>query len=120
MYGEVAAALVERTTQEWMDLMLELDIPCSEVKGLADLLADPHLEDVGFFQPSGDYPPGIVRTLPQPVLFGGIETQADHAARTLGGDSREVLRMCGYGHADIDRLVDSGVVSEGNAAAAVR
>jgi crotonobetainyl-CoA:carnitine CoA-transferase CaiB-like acyl-CoA transferase len=112
LYSEVAAAMAERTTQEWMHVMLELDIPCSEVKDLDDLLADPHLEDVDFFTPDGDYPPTIRRALPQPIQFGGVESQPDRAARRLGQDSREVLRTCGYREEEIDRLISEGVVRE--------
>jgi len=116
LYREVAAALAERGTQEWMDLMLELDIPCSEVKDLNDLLSDPHLQDIDFFTPQGNYPPGILRALPQPVLFGGVEKRPDNAAPALGQDSRGVLRMCGYDDAEIDRLVGNGIVKESSVA----
>lgn len=119
LYREVAAALVERRTQEWMDLLLRLDIPCSEVKDLNQLLDDPHLQDIDFFTPKGAYPPSIVRSLPQPVLFGGIEQRPDQAAPRLGQDSREVLRMCGYDNAKVDQLISDGVVRDNAAAASV-
>ncbi|HEX7012244.1 MAG TPA: CoA transferase [Steroidobacteraceae bacterium] len=110
MYGEVARVLVERTTAEWISVLLELDIPCSEVNTLDDLLTDPHLQDVGFFDLNGDYPSDIARALPQPVIFEGIEQRPDRAAPGLGADTRDVLRQCGYDETEIEALFAEEVV----------
>src|SRR3546814_20805582 len=78
LYALVAASLAERTTGAWIAALSARDIPCSKVPGLADMLDDPHLEEIGFFDVPADYPEGIVRALPQPVLFDGIEIGRAH------------------------------------------
>src|SRR3546814_16661976 len=87
------------------------DIPCSKVPGLADMLDDPHLEEIGFFDVPADYPEGIVRALPQPVLFDGIAPRPDTPPRALGADSRALLRESGMAEGEIDALVDAGVIA---------
>ena len=114
LYGVIATALTERTTAEWMSAFSRLDIPASEINTLASLLDDPHLADVGFFDVDPSYPPEIVRMIPQPVQFHGIEPRADRPPPAHGADTRALLRSCGYGEADIDRLIASGVASDGS------
>jgi len=109
LYGVIASALPARDTKSWLAAFARLDIPASEINRLEDLLNDPHLSDVGFFNVSETYPPAIVRMLPQPVQFEGIDRQTDHPPRALGADTRAVLEECGYDERAIDRLVSLGV-----------
>src|SRR3546814_9297604 len=71
LYALVAASLAERTAGAWITELLARDIPCSKLPGLDDMLDDPHLEEIGFFDVPADYPEGIGRALPQTGLFGG-------------------------------------------------
>ena len=112
LYALVADSLPARTTSDWMAALAGRDIPCSEVPGIDQLLSDPHLADVGFFDVPADYPDDIVRTLPQPVLFGGIAPARDTPPRGLGADSRAILRGAGMADDEIDDLVVAGVVIE--------
>jgi crotonobetainyl-CoA:carnitine CoA-transferase CaiB-like acyl-CoA transferase len=110
LYAHLASALVERTTAAWIAVLTRLDIPCSPVREIEDLIEDPHLADVGFFQPDGDYPDGVTRALPQPVIFEGVARSPDRAAAALGADTREVLRDCGFEAFEIERMIDRGVI----------
>jgi crotonobetainyl-CoA:carnitine CoA-transferase CaiB-like acyl-CoA transferase len=112
LYREVSKALPEHSTGEWMELLLKLDIPCSEVNTLEDLLKDPHLLDVDFFHPCGNFPREIARTLPQPVNFEGIGRSDDRMAPRLGHDTRDILRMCGFNDAEVGQFLQKGVAKE--------
>lgn len=111
LYALVADSLLTRATADWIAALSARDIPCSKVPELSDLLTDPHLTEIGFFDVPETYPAGIIRALPQPVLFNGIAPVADTAPRDLGADSRAVLRDGGLADAEIDALVAAGVVA---------
>lgn len=110
LYALVAETLPARTTGAWIAALGERDVPCSRVAGLGDLLTDPHLEEIGFFDVPAGYPEGVARALPQPVLFDGVALQPDMPPRPLGADSRQLLHDCGLEEEQIDKLIAAGVV----------
>ena len=110
LYALVAEALPARTTDAWIAALEARDVPCSRIAELGDLLTDPHLAEIGFFDVPDGYPEGVARTLPQPVVFDGIAPSPDTPPRPLGADSRQVLRECGLDDEQIERLVEAGVV----------
>lgn len=110
LYALVAQSLPARTTAAWIAALEARDVPCSKVSGIDDLLTDPHLTQIGFFDVPAGYPEGVVRTLPQPVRFEGLETAPDIAPRPLGADSREILAECGFRVDEIDQLIANGVL----------
>ena len=113
LYGVIIASLPARTTEEWLATFARLDIPASRVNRLDDLLDDPHLGDVGFFDVPAEYPREIVRMIPQPVRFGGLERRADRPPPALGADTRDVLAECGFANDAIERFVSRGVAGDG-------
>lgn len=50
LYEILEAILTERTTEQWLELFSRIDIPAVPVLGLNDVLSDPHLKAVDFFQ----------------------------------------------------------------------
>ena len=50
LYAMLAEALPERTTAEWLATFERLDIPFRRCALPQDLMSDPHLADVGFFE----------------------------------------------------------------------
>lgn len=113
LYAAIAQATPARTTQAWMDTLIRLDVPGSRVNTLEDLLADEHLNDVGFFDVGDGYQKEIKRALPQPVRFFGAGQRPDRPAPILGQDTRDILESCGYGLHEIDDLIMSGAVCAG-------
>ena len=113
LYAIAAAALPRAATDEWIAALSARDIPCSRVNSLEDLLRDGHLADVGFFHVDPSYPDDIARALRQPIRFSGIEPCWDRPPPALGADSRAVLQQCGLEPAEIDALIEDGVVKVG-------
>ncbi len=50
VYALLAETFAQRTTQEWLDLFRELQIPASALSSPAALFDDPQLNAVGFFE----------------------------------------------------------------------
>jgi crotonobetainyl-CoA:carnitine CoA-transferase CaiB-like acyl-CoA transferase len=112
LYGVIASVMISRTTESWLAAFARLEIPASRVNRLEDLLHDPHLADVGFFDVPASYPRDLVRMAPQPVHFGGAGREDDRPPRALGADTRAVLKECGYADDAVDRFIASGVAAE--------
>lgn len=111
LYAVVAQVLPERSTAAWIAALSARDVPCAEVNLLEDLLSDPHLADVGFFDVDPSYPDEICRTLPQPVEFAGVVHMRDVPPGALGQDTRDVLRECGMEESEVDSLILAGAAA---------
>jgi crotonobetainyl-CoA:carnitine CoA-transferase CaiB-like acyl-CoA transferase len=111
LYEVISTSLASRNTSEWIETLSRLDIPCSEVNRLEDLLVDDHLADVGFFNVDANYPSEIKRTLPQPVIFGGVASSPNLPPPDLGEHTQEILRALNFNPKEIDSLLESGAVS---------
>ncbi|MHC5655981.1 CaiB/BaiF CoA transferase family protein [Stappia sp. ICDLI1TA098] len=110
LYGYLAVAVLDRPTQEWLDTFERLDIPYSKVNDLDDLLADPHLEAVGFFAPGGQAAIGAQRALRQPVVFRGPKPAPDRPAPAVGGDTASILTELGFSREEVERLHRDGAI----------
>ena len=53
---------------------------------------------------------GATQALGCPLHFSATPTRVDRPAPRLGEHTREVLRECGYSDAEVDALVECGVV----------
>lgn len=110
LYAALAEEVAQRSTEEWLRVLHDLDIPHARVSRLEDLLTDPHLEDVDFFAPNGS---GLARSARQPVTFPGLPTQPDRPAPPLGADAKAIAEMLGYDAAEIAALRDRGAFGRG-------
>jgi crotonobetainyl-CoA:carnitine CoA-transferase CaiB-like acyl-CoA transferase len=107
--------LGSRTTDEWVELFDKLDVPAARYNSIDDLLADPHLKDVGFFREEDHPSEGrIRRTRLANTFSGGAREQEGHAP-LMGQQTREILTEAGYAAAEIDKLLAAGAVQESQA-----
>jgi crotonobetainyl-CoA:carnitine CoA-transferase CaiB-like acyl-CoA transferase len=113
LYAILAESLPARSTDAWIAALSARDVPCSRIATPEDLLHDPHLAEIGFFEVSETYSPGIARMVPQPVRFDTVVSAPDAPPAGIGADSRAVLRDCGHDEAWIDALISAGVVRTG-------
>ena len=102
--------LTGKTTDEWVELFDRLDVPAARYNSIDDLLTDPHLADVGFFQPEDHPSEGRIRRTKLANTFsGGAREDETHAPRT-GEHTREVLAEAGYSAPEIDALFSARAV----------
>ncbi|MCR5860309.1 CoA transferase [Mesorhizobium sp. J428] len=92
VYDMVAQFAPSRTTQEWIDLMGEADIPVMPVRMLPDLPQDSHMKATGFFQRVAHPTEGAIWTTKPPVKFSATPARHDlRPAPRLGEHSEEIL-----------------------------
>jgi len=90
VYKLLGETFKERTTQEWLELFQSLGIPAAPLRTPDDLMKDPHLEAIGFFE-TVDSPHGPVRFPGVPTWFSHTPAHIAAAAPELGAHSQEIL-----------------------------
>ena len=92
LYDLVAQIALTRTTEQWLALMEQADIPAMPVRNLSDLPGDPHLAATGFFQQINHPTEGAIWTTRPPVRFSATPARHDfRPAPRLGEHSNEIL-----------------------------
>lgn len=107
----VAKIFLERTTDEWLSLLEQADIPCMPLHTLESIFEDPHLQAVGLFQWEDHPSEGRMRRVGVPSSWSGSQPVPGRSAPTPGQHSIEVLQEVGYSDAQIEQLRAQGIVS---------
>ncbi|HSW14422.1 MAG TPA: CoA transferase [Solimonas sp.] len=94
VYGLLAQTFLERTTQEWLDLLQGLGIPCAPLRTPAELFDNPHLNAAGFFE-TVDSEHGPVRFPGVPTWFSQTPGRVHGPAPELGSHTQEVMAELG-------------------------
>jgi crotonobetainyl-CoA:carnitine CoA-transferase CaiB-like acyl-CoA transferase len=110
IYAEVAGIFATRTTAEWMSLLEEADIPYTPLRTIDDLVADPHLDAIGFFTSIEHPSEGPIKSMRTPLTFGDTKMQSPDPAPMLGQHSREILRELALAPQAIEDLFARGIV----------
>lgn len=110
LYQVLGELLKHRTTEEWLELFDEADIPAMPVRTLEGLLEDPHLQATGFFTEREHPTEGRITTFASPLDFEKTKVEFRRHAPRIGGDGEEILREAGVNDADIERLKAQGTL----------
>jgi crotonobetainyl-CoA:carnitine CoA-transferase CaiB-like acyl-CoA transferase len=107
-YEETAKTMLNRSTQEWLDLFGKTSVPTNAVHTLDSVIDDPHLKAVDFWQEIDHPTEGKLRMTRFPVTFSETPVENSRHQPQLGEHSTEILREAGYSDADIESLLGSG------------
>ncbi|MGE4239394.1 CaiB/BaiF CoA transferase family protein [Ramlibacter sp.] len=110
LYSLIDEVMPQRTTDEWVQALLDADILFGKVNTPDDLMADPHLAALDMF-PLVEHPSeGQVRLIGFPIEFTQTPMRLNRLPPTLGQHSREVLAELGYDGDAMDRLQAGGTL----------
>jgi len=110
-YDETAKTMATRTTQEWLDVFGETSVPTNMVNTLEDLVDDPHLNAVGFWEVVYHPTEGKIRMTKFPVSFSETPADVRRLPPRLGEHSVELLKEAGLSQAEIDKMLESGATA---------
>ena len=108
VYGFVADEMHKRTTGEWLAALEAADIPVQRMNSLEDILNDPHLAAIGYFEEIEHPSEGRLRTTQVPSEWSETRPAYRRHAPRLGEHTREVLREVGYTDAQIEAMAATG------------
>ncbi|PND58516.1 CoA transferase [Mycobacterium sp. ENV421] len=94
VYSLVAQTMTERTTEEWLTLFVELEIPAAPLNSPQALFDNEQLNAVGFFE-TVPTPQGPVRMPGVPTWFSRTPGRIAGPTPELGADTEAVLAELG-------------------------
>jgi crotonobetainyl-CoA:carnitine CoA-transferase CaiB-like acyl-CoA transferase len=107
-YALVDAEMRKRGTEEWIAALEAADIPVQRMNSLDDIIADPHLDAIGYFRRIEHPSEGRIRSMAVPSEWSETAPEYRRHAPRFGEHTREVLREAGLDDAAIDALIASG------------
>ena len=106
----VSALLMRRTRAQWIHALSDVGIPVSPVNTLAEMEDHPHTAASGIVQTYQHPVYGELRTVSQPLKFGGKRNQVTRAAPLLGEHTREIMLEAGYTAEEFDAFLAAHVI----------
>ena len=107
-YAMVAEEMKTRTTAFWVEALERGDIPVQRMNTLDDIVADQHLNAIGYLQLVEHPSEGKVRMLAVPSEWSESKPEYRRHAPRLGEHTREVLREAGFSVHQIQEMIASG------------
>jgi crotonobetainyl-CoA:carnitine CoA-transferase CaiB-like acyl-CoA transferase len=89
VYGLLAETFLERTTAEWLELLRRLNIPAAPLRTPDELMTNPHLNAIGFFE-QVEAPYGPIRFPGVPTWFSRTPGSVKGPAPALGAHTEQV------------------------------
>ncbi len=113
-WNEVGRRVGRKTTAEWVAALTAADVPFGPVNSLQDLLTDPHLESVGFWQTRQHPTEGTLRVMNNPVAMSDSPPSIRRLPPRLGEHSDEIRREFGCGPQVVATPATGGTLQERN------
>ena len=107
-YALVDAEMRKRSTEEWIAALEAADIPVQRMNSLTDIIADPHLEAIGYFREIEHPSEGRIRSMAVPSEWSETAPEYRLHAPRHGQHTRELLAEAGLDESAIEALLASG------------
>ena len=108
-----AALLPQKTTNEWLRILEQADVPCGPVYTFDEALQDPQLVHNQTFVEYDHPVAGRVRGVKVPGKFSETQPEIRHPAPGLGEHTIDILRECGFVPAQINALLENQAATQG-------
>jgi CoA:oxalate CoA-transferase len=106
------AAFRTRPTAEWLDLLLDVEIPCGPIKTVPEVISDPQIIHRGMIQEVTQRRAGTIKIANTPLRLSRSEARIAGPPADLGEHTGEVLAsLLGLGPEALAGLVARGVIA---------
>lgn len=116
LVAELESALERRDAADWVASLEAAGVPAGQVAKLDQLVESPQIQALGSLRTIQHPDVGSYPATAFPLRVDGEALVPSGPAPALGGDSRDVLVELGVEAAEIDALVEAGVLAEPAAA----
>ena len=106
----VEEALQSRTAEEWEQLLMAADVPCSVARPIEDMFDHPQVKALDMVTPLTHPVVGGLRTLGVPIYFSKMPQRVQQPAPTLGQHTEEILQSLGYTVEQVAELKQAKVI----------
>ena len=110
IYKKMAEIALTRTTAEWEELLLRIDVPHAAFAKITEVAEQPHLKAVELFVTLDHPTEGAIRQPRPSARFSETPAAIQRMPPLLGEHSHAVLREAGLSEEEIAELVDKKVV----------
>lgn len=108
---EIGATLADRTTEEWMEILVEAGIPAGPVQSVGEALSSEQTEARGMVDQIDDGDREIP-VIEHPLNFESASSGFDTAPPKLGEHTFEVFKEIGYDQKQLEQLQADGIFGE--------
>ncbi|MFN3233572.1 MAG: CaiB/BaiF CoA transferase family protein [Alphaproteobacteria bacterium] len=110
LYDLLRTITPAKTSDEWADIFVEMDVPFAHINSPVNIMEEPHLKDVGLFQRREHPHEGGYMAMRHPVKFEATPAGIYRDPPALGEHNREVLAEAGLSDDTINALESEGAL----------
>jgi crotonobetainyl-CoA:carnitine CoA-transferase CaiB-like acyl-CoA transferase len=114
---ELEATLTERTTDEWMEILVDAGVPAGPVQSVEAALSNEQVDARGVVSEVSDGE-RTVPTIEHPLNFARAESGFRSPPPRLGEHTREVFEAAGYSARRLNELAAAGAFGDGESSRA--
>lgn len=100
----------QKTTDEWIEILREHDIPSTPINSVSDIVENPHIEAREMVAEMEHEELGTFKTPGNPVNFDSLDVSIRRAPPKLGEHTTEILAEQGYSPEEIARFEQNDIV----------
>jgi formyl-CoA transferase len=106
----VEEALQTKSAEDWEELLMTADVPCSVARPIEDMFDHPQVNALDMVAYVTHPVVGGMRMLGVPMHFSKMPTRVQQPAPALGEHTEEVLRSLGYTAEQVTALKQARVI----------
>ncbi|APG61832.1 carnitine dehydratase [Sphingorhabdus lutea] len=97
LYALIEQISATKSSEEWLNLLDKNDIPAMRYNRMEDMLSDPHLSEIGFFEQRSGADIGTYRSMKHPVHYSKTPANIYANPPQLDRDGDEIKTALGLG-----------------------